>query len=90
MDLKEVGCNARNCMGLAQDRDPTKGLCKDGLEHRGSLKANQKVSYLGLPPGQINFLIQVSTYIMILFRENGEYDNCMPYKIFSSSNYSLN
>ena len=39
MDLKEVGCDARTWMDLAQDRDPMVGLCKSVNEPPGSIKA---------------------------------------------------
>ena len=39
MDLREVGCDPGEWIDLAEDR----GLCKDGNEPPGSLKANQSV-----------------------------------------------
>ena len=45
MDLREVGCDPRDWIALAEDRGPMAGLCKGGNEPPGSLKANYLVSF---------------------------------------------
>ncbi|KAJ4451368.1 hypothetical protein ANN_02830 [Periplaneta americana] len=44
MDLREVGYDDRDWINLAQDRDRWRGLCEDGNELSGSLKAICKCS----------------------------------------------
>ena len=40
IDLREVGCDPRDWIALAEDKDQMAGLCKGGNEPPASLKAN--------------------------------------------------
>ena len=40
MDLREVGCDPRDCIALAEDRDQWRANVRAVIEPPGSLKAN--------------------------------------------------
>ncbi|KAJ4439269.1 hypothetical protein ANN_07389 [Periplaneta americana] len=58
MDLRKVGYDDRDWINLAQDRKPMAGLCEDGSEPAGSLKAILREKRMGYLAASIRFNVQ--------------------------------